>query len=614
MVRTPNPKYLISYKQVIDFKRLKIMATRFLSTVCLLIVALPVVALEDRSAQPTGLYLTWQQDPTSTMTIDWHTDPDFHPGEPPTVVWYRAKGEEDWHATEGVQLPFFGSYRTVHRVELTGLEAGTEYQFRLGDFEREYFFRTMPTDLSRPLRIAVGGDTLHSQDMMERTNRVAMAYDPDFIIWGGDFAYADGRADRFFRWYMFFDAILNTLIGDDGRVIPIVGCIGNHEVVNGGYGRHADYEQTDEWREQIAPYFYGLMAFPGQPGYAVLDFGDYLSLVSLDTEHSNPIPGAQTEWLAEVLEERRDVPHLIPFYHSPAYPSYRGGGHLQRHNWVPLFDQNNVRLVFENHDHTYKRTLPLRGNAVNPGGIVYIGDGAWGVRTRPVRHEHEWYMAVAKPERHVIILTLHGNHQHVLVVNEDGEVIDQYPETPLPTPAVDLTAFETGGLKFTVFDQLRQSMNPVDRVVALPAEGWRFRLDPDNAGRDGEWYATELDDTDWDVIAVDKLWQESGYDYIGAAWYRLSVDLSGEDQASRAFIAFAQVDEQAWVYVNGAFVGEHTVESENRPIEVLYNRPFAIDITDHIKWGEVNQITVRVKNTVAMGGIWGAVEFGFRDE
>ena len=64
-------------------------------------------------------------------------------------------------------------------------------------------FRTMPETADRPIRFAAGGDVRHQVNWMDQTNRRAMAYEPDFVLWGGDLAYADGREDRAYRWYEF---------------------------------------------------------------------------------------------------------------------------------------------------------------------------------------------------------------------------------------------------------------------------------------------------------------------------------------------------------------------------------------------------------------------------
>ena len=400
--------------------------------------------------EPLGLLLTWQQDPTSTMTIDWHTLDDGQS----TLLEYKKLGTDEWKTASGDNFPFPFSDRIVHRVELTGLDGDTEYRFRLSEFSRIRKFRTMPNNADRPIRFAAGGDVRTNKERMERTNRLAASYNPDFILWGGDLAYADGREDRLYRWYEFMDAAMNTLITTDGRVIPVLTAIGNHEVRGAVYDRDPNHEtreglppyrQDDESRELMAPYYYNLLAFPGQPGYGVLDFGNYMSIILLDTDHTNPVDGKQTEWLKEILADRQRVPHLFPIYHVPAWPSVRnpeGSRHIKiRENWVPLFEENGVRVVFENHDHVYKRTYPLYQGEISENGIVYIGDGAWGVGTRQVggsqnpedgwqyHGNNPWYLKRASSERHFILGTIHGTHRHFLMVNEEGKVIDEYPRT-----------------------------------------------------------------------------------------------------------------------------------------------------------------------------------------
>ena len=379
---------------------------------------------------PPGLLLTWQRDPATTMTIDWHSLNEDARGN---VLQYRAEGAEEWSSAEAAAHPFPYAERTVHRVELTGLSADTMHEFRCGEDGRVLKFRTMQAELKRPIRFAEGGDTRHKQEWMEKTNRAAMAYEPDFMVWGGDFAYEDGRPDKFGLVIEFFDAIKNTLITAEGRVVPVIGCIGNHEVFMGTFRAHLDFIGDNASRERVAPYFYALFAFPGHPGYNVLDFGDYLSFVALDTEHTAPVAG-QVDWLEETLAKRSEVPHVFPVYHVPAFPSNRSyDGPVSasiREHWVPLFEKHGVGVAFEHHDHAYKRTRQIRGGAaVDDGGIVYFGDGAWGVSTRDVHLVDEtWYLARAESKRHAIIVTLDGDKRSFITVDEDGTVIDTYPE------------------------------------------------------------------------------------------------------------------------------------------------------------------------------------------
>jgi hypothetical protein len=385
------------------------------------------------ASQPPALFLTWQRDPTSTMTIDWHdttgvADVRLH-------VRRAAVPDGNWTTLPAESFPFPHSNRTVHRVELTGLDADASYEFRVDGYARLHRFRTLPRTLDRPVRFAVGGDTRHRQDWMERTGRRAAAWDPDFVVFGGDLAYADGNPRHVRRWYEWFEAVRNSLVTPDGRSIPVLVAVGNHEVRGGYVERVRGYRQDDATRARIAPFFFALFAMPGQPGWAALDAGDYLSLILLDSGHANPIDGEQTDWLAAALAARDTVPHVFPVYHIPAFPSARDYDNARsrriREHWVPLFERHGIAVAFENHDHTYKRTHPVRSGSITADGIVYFGDGAWGIRTRRVRRarggDPPWYIARAASVRHFVLAEIDAAGRRFVAVDETGRVFDELP-------------------------------------------------------------------------------------------------------------------------------------------------------------------------------------------
>jgi acid phosphatase type 7 len=383
----------------------------------------PVEALESGEGalyDPPAIYLTWQSDPATTMTVHWHSrEPEIR-----NRIEYRAAGTLTWHPARGWFRPMLATDRWIHAVELRGLAPETPYEFRIGSDGRIFSFRTLPKQLIRPFRFVVGGDTLLQRAAHEKMSRVVAGLDPEFAVIGGDLAYADGRADRVDRWIAWFDIWKDVMVAPDGRLIPLVVAIGNHEVQGG----------SDQTPDQ-APYFYSLFAFPGEPGYGALDIGGALSLIILDSQHTAPIRGQQTEWLEETLRERQGWPHVFPVYHVPAYPSTRGFdsriSRRVRENWVPLFEQYGVRLAFEHHDHAYKRTHPLIAGAPAESGVVYLGDGAWGVGTRtPLTLSEAPYLAVAEARNHVFLVTLDGRRQFVQAVDLEGEVFDQLEVIP----------------------------------------------------------------------------------------------------------------------------------------------------------------------------------------
>src|SRR5437899_967761 len=215
----------------------------------------------------------------------------------------------------------------------TGLTPGTDCQFRIGTRSPTYRVRTVPAKATDAIHFISGGDCGVNAHTVAN-NVQAARQDPMFAVVGGDLGYDNGRSVEvslaFLRNYS------KHMVARDGRLIPVVTCIGNHEV-NGGYNKPRDK----------APFFYALFdgLYP-ETGYATLDFGDYLSLVLLDTNHTTPIAGAQTDWLEKTLKARAEHPNVLVVNHVPAYPSFRkivgadgntGTGDGNRKHSVPLF-------------------------------------------------------------------------------------------------------------------------------------------------------------------------------------------------------------------------------------------------------------------------------------
>jgi hypothetical protein len=65
-----------------------------------------------------------------------------------------------------------------------------------------------------------------------------------------------------------------------------------------------------------------------------------------------------------------------------------------------------------------------------------------------------------------------------------------------------------------------------------------------------------------------------------------------------AEIAFEAVDESAWVWNNGVYVGCHDIGPDG------WKEPFRLDVTPELQWGKKNWIAVRVLDTAMAGGIW----------
>jgi glutamate dehydrogenase (NADP+) len=203
----------------------------------------------------------------------------------------------------------------------------------------------------------------------------AAKFDPAFGVIGGDIAYANGEFYAYRTWDAWLRNWEDSMVAPDGRMIPVVAAIGNHET--------NDIESPDPTK--VAPFFFAYFGQQAGRTYFDMQFGPNLAIIALDSGHIVP-HADQTDWLSDTLAKYEHIPHRYAVYHVPLYPSHRpveGDYSVRgRELWGPIFDQYNLTGAFENHDHTLKRTHPIRANEVAEDGIVYIGDGSMG---RPPR-------------------------------------------------------------------------------------------------------------------------------------------------------------------------------------------------------------------------------------
>lgn len=172
-----------------------------------------------------------------------------------------------------------------------------------------------------------------------------------------------------------------------------------------------------------------------------------------------------------------------------------------------------------------------------------------------------------------------------------------------------------------------QDLTPVVEAL-VPWNTWFFRKDPNDAGVRQQWFRADLtsgnkgilaydeggrafniDRQHWTPLAVPaRLAETSIGDYHGYGWYVTTFMGPDSWEGHNVTLHFEAVDEQAWVYVNGQPVGEHTVEATGLPVGELWNRPFTLEVpAGLILTGEENLLVVRIHSSAGATGIWGEV-------
>ena len=145
-------------------------------------------------------------------------------------------------------------------------------------------------------------------------------------------------------------------------------------------------------------------------------------------------------------------------------------------------------------------------------------------------------------------------------------------------------------------------------LKALP-EPWKFRIDPDDKGVARGYFKADLDVSDWAEIRTDteKGWDGQGFEdqRIGYGWYRarLAADAEAAKLAHRT-LYFQAVDEDAYVYLDGKLIFEHTERTTGLPPNELWITPFGVPLDDIWSGENDAELVVRVYNRKALGGIW----------
>lgn len=149
--------------------------------------------------EPQVLFLTWQSDPTTTMTVQWIGSDKDGANRP----LYYVKRD----ARVVMQQPFVAKpypmvqNRWIYRAEIKGLEPGAEYDFKVGSDGAPLKFRTMPAKATNTIHFVSGGDA-GTSDHAVMTNKLAAAQSPMFVVLGGDIAYENAKDPEVF--YKFF--------------------------------------------------------------------------------------------------------------------------------------------------------------------------------------------------------------------------------------------------------------------------------------------------------------------------------------------------------------------------------------------------------------------------
>jgi hypothetical protein len=395
---------------------------------------------------PCHVYATLPSNTSEAVFINAHTDYDV---DSVTVAYdrldyYNANASLRYNAVSSTYKLDFEDKgrRAVHTTLLYNLEPETEYYYQIIYDNTTYFssnYKTLPSKGTHsPIVMAIGGD-VGSSDIGPSVTSSLSKNGPDVMIVGGDAAYDDGIQACYYSWDMYlwgfekYNAQVN-------RTIPFIVSVGNHDV---GFNAMSEAKLN---KIELPLYFAFLpqhLKVDNSTGQEVVGVPDvherrtrFYHLIgnmlhfSLDSGYVETYEN-QAVWMREILPQYEGYTKFGN-YHVPIYPACvnvmdTSQEHLQvaKENFVPVFEDFKFKAIFENHVHVFKKTFPLKQGVVDPNGVVYFGDGNWGITPNGCIEDGELenktgIHEAASSRRHVWVLKLNDTGYDIFPVDEAG--------------------------------------------------------------------------------------------------------------------------------------------------------------------------------------------------
>lgn len=339
----------------------------------------------------------------SGAQVRWVSGEDHPEGS----VTLEIAGEERTFAAEAAPMRFEPTFK-LQTARLQGLEGHTDYAYtaRVEEETRDGEFRTLlPPGAPGKVRFLVYGDT-QDRPQFHRPMADIMAKErADFVLHTGDCV---GNGSYFPHWKaQFFDP--GEELFSSFAIFPTV-------------GNHDGFQFFDE------------LFLDGTPPYHTFTSGNVQVFIIASYRSGgmgSAARDAQIEWLRQALQESK-ADWKIAVTHYPmisANPdSWNNWG---QEDFIPLFEEYGMDVVFTGHEHIYRRFLPL-GPAEGPvtfhitsgGGASVGGDfgregGGEPYMPNPLTGDD--YRAL-----HYLVVEVDGDTMSVQAKLRDGTLLDEF--------------------------------------------------------------------------------------------------------------------------------------------------------------------------------------------
>jgi 3',5'-cyclic AMP phosphodiesterase CpdA len=382
---------------------------------------------------PEGLHIYpyLQYVTPSSIIIKWETTE-------PTIGTAFFSEDDSFSAQKSESSP-----SKIHEIKLEGLRPATKYQYRVAYDEiqlEKASFTTAPVPGTRHWRMVAYGDNRTYPETHKRIADQIIKLDPGIIIHSGDLV-ADGASYE--QWKVqYFDPMKG--LAENITVFP---SLGNHE--------------------RNSPHYYEYMSVPDENGesYYSFDYGNahIIALNSNEREAPFEIDSEQTEWLIKDLKEHASAEWKIVYFHHPLFRCHpRRGIEPQRWVWQEIFDELDVDLVVNGHDHYYMRSYAIGNYKGEPSrGIYHLISGGGGAPNYPIIPKV--HAANRRSVHHITVLDFQGDRIVGRAIDDTGNIFDAF--------VYDKEA-ENAPEEFISYEIFEIERDLNDAIINLPITGY----------------------------------------------------------------------------------------------------------------------------------------------
>ena len=341
-------------------------------------VAVPLS--QDNLRLPSHIAVTFGEDSSSSVNISYFTkysltdtdiqivpygeNPDFSNGTTVNAnidTNCEIDAEREYYA---IDLSFIGIIThkmkvNRHIINITGLEAGQKYCYRIGDASRNWWSDVGVINTADNTNTFSFFHMTDPQSVTEKqyNDNWALALntaftnhsDAGFILSTGDMV---DNGNDFVEWKRMFNSAADVLMNT-----PLMGASGNHE-------ERGDYAQVNN---------FAYSNLPDQDTTTGVYYSfDYNTahvavLNSNDLNDNGGLSDAQIQWLTEDMNASEKAWKFVALHKAP----YSNGSHFDdsdvaaiRAQFATLMPELDIDIVFQGHDHVYMRTDVMNNNAV----------------------------------------------------------------------------------------------------------------------------------------------------------------------------------------------------------------------------------------------------------